>query len=373
MMIVAGEASGDMHGAALAAELLRRRPDLEILGMGGKAMQEAGVDIVAPLSPVVGLVEIIADLGGILRSLLQLKKILLTRRPGLLVLIDYPDFNLMLARYARRLGIRIMYYVSPQVWAWRKGRLSKIASLVDAMAVILPFEKQLYEDRGLKTVYVGHPLIEKLKTHVSGVEELRKGLGLKGKERVLAVFPGSRNGEVRNHSGIVEQTLKLIQNEGDGIKVLVPVAPTLNAESRRRLDTLKEYGAMLVEGRSWDVLGLADAALIASGTASLESALLGVPTVVFYRLKALTYLTGRLLVNVPHVSLANILLGRRAIPEYIQGDASPEALKKAVMKLMDDENFRQQMKAAFDEAREVLGDSMASLNAADLAEEVARW
>lgn len=373
MMIVAGEASGDMHGAALAAELFRRRPGLEIMGMGGKAMREAGVNIVAPLSPVVGLVEIISEVGRILRSLSELKAILLSRRPGLLVLIDYPDFNLMLARYARGLGIRIMYYVSPQVWAWRKGRLSKIASLVDAMAVILPFEKQLYEGHGLKTAYVGHPLIEKMMKHVSGADELRQELGLQGKEKILAVFPGSRNGEVRNHAGIVERTLKLIQTEKAGIKVLVPVAPTLNAESRRRLDNLKEYGAMLVEGRSWDVLDLADAALIASGTASLESALLGVPTVVFYRLKALTYLAGRLLVSVPHVSLANILLGRRAIPEYIQGDASPEALKNAVMKLMDDENYRQQMKAAFDEVREALGDSMASLNAADLAEEVARW
>jgi len=382
-MIVSGEASGEMHGAALALELKRRHPDICIFGMGGDHMRAAGVEILTPLNPVVGLIEVIGHLSGILRALKALKQAVVSRRPDLVVLIDYPDFNLKIAAYAKKLGIKVMYYISPQVWAWRKGRVKTIASLIDAMAVILPFEQEIYEQEGVKCVYVGHPLIEELAEfsfQVKSDEEdkgknkgkkTHKFLGIKSDEQVLAFLPGSRRGEIERHVDLLLETIKLIKKEHPDIQILVPIAATLQTESRLKLERLKSVGATLVDGHAREVLSIADVALVASGTASLESALLGIPTVVFYRLKAFSYLIARLMVSIRYASLVNIILGREVIPEFIQAQATPANLKKAVLSLLHDNNRRNEMLSAFESVKNELQlkGARASVNAADLAEE----
>lgn len=380
IMIVSGEASGEMHGAALALELKKRHPDICIFGMGGDHMRAAGVEILTPLNPVVGLIEVIGHISGILRALKTLKQAVVSRRPDLIVLIDYPDFNLKIAAHAKKLGIKVMYYISPQVWAWRKGRVKTIASLIDAMAVILPFEQEIYEQEGVKCVYVGHPLIEELagfsfqgRPDKEGKgKKTHKFLGIKSDGQILAFLPGSRRGEIERHIDLFLDTIKLIKKEYPDIQILVPIAATLQTESRLKLERLKNVGAMLVDGHAREVLSIADVALVASGTASLESALLGIPTVVFYKLKAFSYLIARLMVSIRYASLVNIILGREVIPEFIQAQATPANLKKAVLSLMHDNNRRNEMLSAFEAVKNELQlkGARASVNAADLAEEL---
>jgi len=380
IMIVSGEASGDMHGAALALELKKRRPNIHIFGMGGEYMRAAGVEILTPLNPVVGIIEVIGHISGILRSFKTLKQAIDKRRPDLVVLIDYPDFNLRIAAHAKTLGIKVMYYISPQVWAWRKGRVKKIASLIDAMAVILPFEQKIYEQEGVNCLYVGHPLIEELAVFASKNASknpecirLAETKNLKKDSPFLALLPGSRRGEIGRHIDLLVNTVNLIKKECPDIQVVVPVAATLPGESRLKLELLKNAGATLVEGHAREVLSMADVALVASGTASLESALLGTPTVVFYRLNTLTFLMVRVMVKIRYASLVNIILGREVIPEFIQAQATPDNLKKAVLSLIHDENSRNKMLAAFEAVRRELKNYSASVNAADLVEELAGW
>ncbi|MBI5143400.1 MAG: lipid-A-disaccharide synthase [Nitrospirae bacterium] len=375
VMIVAGEASGDMHGAALARELKSRYGNASFFGMGGDAMKREGVELLAPLEPVVGLVEVIRHLGGIRRALNALKKAMSARLPDLVVLVDYPDFNLRLAAHAKRLGLKVMYYISPQVWAWRSGRVGKIAKLVDAMAVILPFERKIYERAGLRTEYVGHPLvsaIEKAQTDFDP-EKAAREIGIDRSKSVLALLPGSRRGEIDRHLGIVGDIVRILRHRRPELQIVIPVASTLSTESRALINALASGGATIVEGRSWDLFQLANAAVVASGTSSLESALFGAPTVVYYRLSGLTYFIGRRLVSVKYASLVNIMLNRPVIPEFIQDEARPEAIADAALALLDDTGRRSTMLAGFDEARSMLGTHNAPSRAADLAAEVAKW
>jgi lipid-A-disaccharide synthase len=372
-MIVAGEASGDMHGAALVRELKARRAGASFFGMGGDAMRREGVELLSPLEPVVGLVEVIRHLGGIRRALNALKAAMAARLPDLVVLIDYPDFNLRLAAHAKRLGLRVMYYISPQVWAWRAGRVKKIARVVDAMAVILPFEREIYERAGLRAEYVGHPLVSAVSNARQNfdAEKAAREIGIDRAKPVIALLPGSRRGEIDRHTGIVSEVVRLLKLRRPDIQIVVPAASTLPVESRSKIEALASDGALIVDGRSWDLFQLADAAVVASGTSSLESALFGVPTVVYYRLSGLTYFIGRRLVNVKYASLVNILLNRPVIPEFIQDEARPEAIAEAALALLDETGGRGAMLAGFGEAREILGTYDAPSRAAGLAVEVA--
>jgi len=372
-MIVAGEASGDMHGAALAEALRKLDSTVRIFGMGGGAMEAAGVRILARLAPVVGLVEIFGALPRILGSLRSVKKALRDVRPDALVLIDNPDFNLRVAPEAKRLGIPVLYYVSPQVWAWRKSRIRKIAALVQTMAVILPFEEGIYKQVGLRVEYVGHPLVERMKGNGGDPEGLRLQLGLDRNRPVVAVLPGSRNGEVANHADLLEATLARLQSMRPEIQFVIPVAPTLDKAGRTRLEAMAGGQVQLVEGRSWDLFRIARGALVASGTASLEAALFRVPTVVFYRLNRFTYLMGRLLIRVDSISLANLLLDRRVIPEFIQGDATPENLIPELLELLDKGPRREKTLAHFDKLGKLLGNRNASEHTARLTADVAGW
>lgn len=371
VMICAGEASGEMYGSALARELSRRNPDRRLFGMGGARMADAGVEIIASMNPVVGLVEILEHLKELRAALVRLKRAIRERKPGLLVLIDNPEFNLRLAATARQEGVPVMYYVSPQVWAWRKGRARKIARMIDGIAVILPFEKSIYEDLGVRTVYTGHPIVEQIQQYLSAPSEAESLVGSDRPGGVLAVLPGSRSGEIRLHADLLAQTLALLRNRLPELTPVVPLAPGLSAESRERLRGLAEAGAVLTERSSWDVFRAARVALVASGTASLEASVFEIPTVVFYRLKGLSYLIGKMLIDVPHVSLTNLLLEDRVIPEFLQDEATPDALAEAVVRLERDEGARRAMKDAFLRVKEILGRTESSARAADLAEEIA--
>ena len=380
VLIIAGEASGDMHGANLARALRARRPELKISAMGGSALAAADCDLVYDSSrlAVVGLVEVLGHLGEILAARRLLFNFLQEQRPELLILIDFPDFNLMLAARAKKLGIKVMYYISPQVWAWRRGRVRKIKRLVDRMAVILPFEQEFYRHRGMEVDFVGHPLVDEL-TGIAGkpplplTESEQQGNGTASADtgrQVIGLVPGSRRREIATLLPVFLAAARLLAQSREKPPIfLLPMAPGLGRQTLEEngLDQYPELDIRISDQDRHTTMAACDAVMAASGTVTLELAILGVPTVATYRFSPLTYLIGRLLVNVPHGTLVNLVAGREVIPELIQDRAEPLAISRQMADLLDNPARRQTMLKDLAEVREKLGRGGASQKAADLA------
>jgi lipid-A-disaccharide synthase len=336
IFIAAGEVSGDLHGAALLEQLARLRPDLSAWGVGGPRLAAAGQEQAAGIEQLslVGITEVLPRLLSIAALLRRLRGELARRRPAAVVLIDAPDFNFRLAAAARALGLRVIYFISPQVWAWRGGRIATLRRTVDLMLCILPFEERLYREAGVRAEYVGHPLVDLVRPSASP-GELRATLALEPGRPVVALLPGSRRTEVRALLPALRGAAGILARRTPRPQFLVPcAAPHL----RPLLAPLAAapVGARLLEGRAWDALALADAAVVASGTATLEAALLGTPFVTVYRVSALSYRIARRLVRVRWISLPNLLLDQPAVPELIQDGCSPEAVAGEVTRLLDD-------------------------------------
>lgn len=342
VMLCAGESSGDRLGAGLAEALRRRRPDISLFGMGGGRMRDAGVEIVqdAAAVSVVGIVEVLGRLGSILAAMRRLTDEIDRRRPDLLVPIDFPDFNLRLAARARERGVGVVYWVSPQVWAWRRGRVKKIGELVRRMLVLFPFETEVYEEAGVPVTFVGHPLAEPGRG-ASSREDLARAAGLHPGRETLMILPGSRRSEVSRILPPAAAAFAALARERPGLQGLLPLAPDLEAADVA--PTLAAAGAEEVRIHRGDwprVLDLGTAGIVASGTASLEAALRGLPLVVVYRVSPLTYAVGRRLVELDHVALPNLVAGRRVVPELIQQDCRAETIADAVRVYLDDEPRR---------------------------------
>ncbi len=337
VMIVAGEASGDMHGGRLAESLKKSRPDLEIFGMGGRAMRQAGVETLVDISrvAVVGLWEVLAHFRDIKAAFDAMKKTLRERRPRLLVLIDYPDFNLRLAAEARKAGVPVVYYISPQVWAWRRGRVKRIAGLVRKMLVVFPFEEEFYRRAGVDCRFVGNPLMDSLGEN-PGREALAARFGLDPARPVLGLLPGSRRKELFFHLPAMMGAWRILKERKHNLQAVIPVADTLSRKDfRPYLSGFPE--ATLVEGDVNGVMDLMDTAAVASGTATLQTALHGKPMVVIYRLSPLSYLVGRLLIRgLTHIGMVNIVAGEEVVPELIQRAATPENIAARLRAFMDD-------------------------------------
>ncbi len=367
----AGESSGDQHAASMFKALKKQRPDIQGLGMGGAKMREAGIDVRVDSSGigVIGLIEILRHYGEIRAALTQMKKLLQQEKPDLLVCVDYKEFNLKLARFAKQQGVKVLFYVSPQVWAWRPGRVKTYGRAIDMMAVIFPFETAFYEAENVPVRYVGHPSVDKVKPLRSKADDLQR-FSLDAGRPVVGLLPGSRVNEIR-------RLLPLMLAAADKIKQRMPLAqfvlPQADSIDDEVLQPYLEHTGLdikVIKGQPYDVIQCCDAVMTASGTASLEIALLQVPMVIVYKLSALTYWLGKQLVKIPYIGLPNIIAGRGIIKELIQKDANAEALADEVQRLLQDEACRRQMLADLAEVKQKLGKGGGSENMARLALEM---
>lgn len=356
ILIVAGESSGDLHAAGVVAELRRRIPDLTIEGIGGDRMREAGVRLHAHTDDlaVVGLVEVAARLPAIWRAYRSMIRCLRHRRPDLVILVDFPDFNLRLARRAFRFGIPVVYFISPQVWAWRAGRIRSIVKYVRRLLVIFPFEEGFYRDRGVEALYVGHPLLDRLASSPS-MDEARRRLELEGAAPVLGLLPGSRAGELTRHLPILLRSAKQLMTEQSDLRVVIAAADGLPLDLIGSFLTREAVVARVVQGRTYEVMAASDLLLVASGTATIEAAIIGTPMVIVYRLAFLSWLLGRLLIKVPYIGMVNLVAGRRVAPELIQFHATPEQIAGEARRLLLSAEQRRQMRRELQQMRDRLG------------------
>lgn len=368
VMIVAGEASGDMHGGNLVREMHALSPELSFSGVGGKKMEAAGVRLIADVADmaVVGLTEVVGKIVSILRVMRELKKGLKNDPPDLLILIDYPDFNLPLAKTAHKLGIKTLYYISPQVWAWRKSRVHAIRAAVDKMAVILPFEEEFYRKFGVDVAFVGHPLLDEVKTRLSRQEFLARA-GLSDDAATIAILPGSRKSEVEKLLPEMLEACRMIAETLSPVQFVLPLAPTLSPAFVEGIIGKSSIRVKVVEEDPYDAIASAKAAVVASGTATLETALLGTPMVVIYKISPLSYAVGKRVIKVDHISLVNLIVGREVIPELIQQDANPVMIAARLRELINNAQLREEMQASFARLRGMLGNPGASRRTAEIA------
>jgi lipid-A-disaccharide synthase len=371
ILIVAGEASGDQYGAELIREVKALSPDTLFFGVGGKKMRDAGL---LPLVrsediTVVGLVEVAKHIKTIKGALDLLKESLRALKPDLILLIDFPDFNFRVAEAAVKLGrgadggkIPILYYISPQVWAWRKGRVKTIARLVDKMVVIFPFEVDIYKEADVDVEFLGHPLMDV----VAGVETKGGGNVEAGGGRPrVALLPGSRRSEIERHLEHLLGAAKIIKEEYPDTSFTIPLAPTLSMDDVSPYLDNSPLDVEVVEDAFHRVVGDADIAIVSSGTATIETALMGTPMVVVYRLNSLTYLIARLLIRVDYIAMVNLVAEKRVVPELIQSQVNAENIAHHVISILKDDAELKEMKEGLAEVKRKIGKPGASARVAE--------
>ena len=364
-MLVVGEASGDVHGANLVNALHRRNAGLKVFGVAGEQLQRADFEVLFNVSKLtgMGLVELAGNVKNIWQAYRLLRGALKTRKPNLLILIDFPDFNLRLARIAKSLRIPVLYYISPQIWAWRRGRVRQIAKSVDQMAVVFPFEVEFYRRAGVNVTFVGHPLLETVSAHQSRESVLAR-CGLDLTKKTVALLPGSRHGEVSRHLPTMLVAAAQLQ-ETENVQFFCLRASTIGADDLRGM--IGEAKIPIVEQDRYDAVRAADLVWTASGTATLETALLSRPMIIVYRMSWLTYLVARLLVRVEHVGMVNLIAGKRLVPELIQSDFNPRHLVGESRRILNDKQLHTNIVEELTRLRERLG----SVGAADRVAEIA--
>ncbi|MBI5634724.1 MAG: lipid-A-disaccharide synthase [Nitrospirae bacterium] len=374
VMIVAGETSGELYGALLAEALKKKVPHLRVVGIGGERMQAAGVELLSGIASAFGLTEALSSLKALKETFRKASDAFQQYRPSVVVLIDYPDFNLRLAAEARKQDIPVLYYVSPQVWAWRRGRVKKIAKLVDRMAVILPFEEQIYRDTGLDAEFVGHPVLDEMHQIQPDKKALKAELGLDPDMRLISLLPGSRPHELERLLPLLRDTVIQSKQDFPGFQYCLPFAPNTDLIQHKALiDALQLEGVKINKGKSLKTLAASDYAVIASGTATLQAVLLGLPLVVVYKVFPLTFWLGKRIVQVKHVSLVNILSKREVVRELLQKDATVKNIMLELKRMMSDTPYRLKMQKTYDEVREIFSEKHASDRVSDMVMEMAGW
>lgn len=369
LLIVGGEASADLHGAKVLRALRELRPDVRPFGVGGEAMRAEGLDLIAPAEDmaVAGITEVLWALPRILGIRRRLLAAARERRPQVAVLIDHPDFNLRLAKKLKAMGTKVVYFISPQVWAWRQGRVKTIEKLVDKMMVILPFEEAFYAAHGVAAEFVGHPLVDELDgTQPRDAARIDLGVSL-SEGPVVAMLPGSRAKEVSKHLPVMLRTAELLRERYPTVEVLIPIASTL---PRALVDAMLSRSGAKVRvytGRALVILSSADAAVVASGTASLQAGLLTTPLVVVYRVSWLTYQILRRMVKVAHIAMVNLIAGREVVPELIQGEFNAPNVYQNLVAILDDDERRTKMRRELGEVRDTLGRGRGATRVAEVA------
>jgi lipid-A-disaccharide synthase len=388
ILIIAGEASGDRHGARLVAAMQQMLPQAQFVGIGGEALAAQGVSLLARAEDlaVVGLTEVMERLPALGRALREVSRVLKQERPVLTILIDFPDFNFLVARLATWRRVPVMYYISPQVWAWRRRRVRTIARYVDRMVVIFPFEEDFYRQRRVPVTFVGHPLMETLPDLPSRNVLLREW-GLDPDRFTIALLPGSRVSEIQRHLPTMLEAAQLIRQAIPEVQFILPLASTAPRELvEGMIETFLEGGPgntvpsprplpqincfHLLRGQAYDALHAAHLAVVASGTVTVEAALAGTPTVIIYRLAPLTFQVAKLLIQVDHIGMANLLAGEGLFPELIQHDFTPEKLTREVLGLVQEPQRLEILKQGLARVGENLGLPGASQRAAKVALEM---
>jgi lipid-A-disaccharide synthase len=371
-MISCGEPSGDLYAAALATEILRAEPSATITGFGGDRLRAAGASLVGDFSglSVTGLMEVARVLPRTYATYRRLVRDAEAARPDVFVAVDFPDFNFRLAAAVRKLGVPVVYYISPQLWAWRRGRMKTMRRIADRVLVIFPFEEAIYQEAGVSVEWVGHPLLDLAAVPRPRVPFLA-GLGLDPGRPVVALLPGSRRNELHAILPGLVSAARIIRGELPDVQLLVARAPHLPDTAFQPLAGLDGKVAV-VEHATDDVLAAADVALVASGTVTVQAALHQCPMVVVYRLSSLTYRMGKPFVHVDTYAMANLVAGRRVVPELIQEDFTPDRVAGEAMRVLTDPAYAASMRAALGDVRGRLGSPGASARAAAAVIEVAR-
>jgi lipid-A-disaccharide synthase len=367
IMLVVGEASGDIHGAHLVEALLQRDPNLSLFGAAGEQLERLRFDALVSVSQLagMGLIELAGNVKNLWKAFHLLRRALRERKPNLLVLIDFPDFNLRLARCAKRLGVPVLYYVSPQIWAWRKGRVRQIARWVDRMAVVFPFEARFYQGQGVNVTFVGHPLLDTVRVTQPREVVLAK-LGLNSQTPVIALLPGSRRREVAYHLPVMAQAAARLRRERD-IQFFCVRASTVDRSALVSNCRRSGIDIPVVDQDRYDAVNAADLVWTASGTATLETALLLKPMIIVYRLASLTYWLARLLVRVEHIGMVNLIAGERVVPELVQSEFTAERVIEESQRILDGVEIRSRIVEKLSKLREQLGSGGAAGRVADLA------
>jgi lipid-A-disaccharide synthase len=368
IMIIAGEASGDLHGSKLVLAMREKNSDLFFCGIGGQALKDAGVKIVVDASQlsVVGISEVFSKMPGLFRGMSAAKKLLKSLKPDLLIIIDFPDFNLHIAGSAKKLGIPVLYYISPQVWAWRPGRVKKIRKIVDHVAVILPFEEKYFRKHQVQATFVGHPLLD---THF-----LLEGASIEKNAEdipVIGLLPGSRDREIAKLLPVMLQSARILLERGENMKFIVSVAPSI---TRKSVETIVEehrgdFDFELVSEPVENVLKRCRFVVVASGTATLEAAIFGIPMIIIYKVSPVTYWLGRMLVRsrVKNFGLINLIAGREISPELLQGEVSSENLADMAFEMLNDASKLEKTRNELLGIKDMLGGPGASKRVADIA------
>ncbi len=366
IMIIAGEPSGDLHGAHLVNAIKKKEPELYFFGIGGTGLKDAGVQIIvdADKLSVMGFTDVLIKIPTILNCLKTAKQTLINRKPDLLILIDFPDFNLRMAAFAKKHGIKVLYYISPQVWAWRSGRIKKIAKVVDHLAVILPFEKKYYKSHDIEVTYVGHPLMD----NYSGEDQ---NISIKNSQNknIIGLLPGSRKSEIENLLPVMLETCIIIAKNIKRTKFLLSVAPS--ADKDMMIAATRPYKGMinieLVLEKANTVLNKSTLCIAASGTVTLEAAILQTPMIIIYKCSSINYFLGKILTNIKYIGLANIIADKTIVPELIQKDATPKKIAKEACRLLSDQTVLNKTVIDLLKVKQALGDPGASEKTANIA------
>jgi lipid-A-disaccharide synthase len=335
ILMVAGEASGDLHGSSLIRELKNVNSRLQFFGIGGDRMRKEGMELIYHIDKlsIMGFFEVLKNLGLIREVMNTMVKLAEERKPDLVVLIDYPGFNLRFAKKVKKIGISIVYYISPQVWAWGGNRVKKMKGLIDKMIVIFPFEVDIYRNVGIDCEFVGHPLLEVVKPVLSK-EDFQSKFDLRKNETLLGLLPGSRWQEVEKILPLMLESVQLLGSRIKNLKVMLGLASTIKKEKVQTILDQFKSKVEIVENLTYDLMKHSDLLLVASGTATLESAILGTPFLVLYKTSFWTYLFAKSLVSIPNIALANVVAGKKIVPEYIQSKAIPKNIAEEMYDLL---------------------------------------
>ncbi|MDH5765636.1 MAG: lipid-A-disaccharide synthase [Gammaproteobacteria bacterium] len=371
IMISAGEASGDLHAANLIKALQKLTP-VEVSGMGGDKLRAAGAKLQVDCAEmaVVGIVEVLFNLRRILANLKKLRHELKTSPPDLLILVDYQEFNFKLAKTAKEHGIKVLFYISPQVWAWRPHRVHKIGKLIDMMAVLFPFEEKFYRKANVPVRFVGNPLVDEVKTGKSKTETLQHHHMDPGK-KVVGLFPGSRRNEIKRILPIQLKAANILKQKHPELQFILPIASTIDSsEISTHLDQYSHLDVHAVKDNVYNVMQSCDAIITASGTATLEIALMGIPNVITYEISPISYFILKRLVTIENIGLVNIVAEKSVVKEFIQYEASPENIAGEIVRLLTDDSYRNAMITELNQVRAKLGKEGGSDNVAQLAFEM---